>query len=68
MPNFDAVYKQRIEKVLSFSEFCFIYLFILNLFVLDDSWISKGTFVGTKHLRVLIHIRNKDEVGTVKHV
>ena len=41
----------------------------LDLYVLeDDSWISKGSFMQTKHLCVLIHIRIKGEIGTVKLV
>ena len=34
----------------------------------DDTSIHKGFFMRTKHLSVLIHIRNKAEVGTVNHV
>ena len=41
--------------------------FYLNMNVLgEDTLISY--FMRTKHLCVLIHIRNKGEVGTVKHV
>ena len=43
----------------------------LDLYVLgDDTSISKGSFMRTKHLFVLIHIRNKGKVGTctIKHV
>ena len=29
---------------------------------------TKGSFLRTKHLLVLIHIRHKDEFGTVKLV
>ena len=39
------------------------------LYVLgDDASISNGSFMRSKHLFVMIHIRNKVEVGTVKHV
>ena len=34
----------------------------------DDAWKCYGSFVQTKHLSVLIHIRIKGEVSTVKHV
>ena len=48
---------------------CFITFLYLDLYVLgDDTSISKGSFMRTKHLFVLIHIRNKSEIGTVKHV
>ena len=44
-------------------------VFYLDLYVLvDDTSISYGSFMRTKHLFVLIHIRNKGEVVTVKHV
>ena len=37
--------------------FCFISLLYLNLYVLgDDAWISKGSFMQTKHLCVLVYI------------
>ena len=37
---------------------CFIYLLYLDLYVLgDDALISKGSFMQTKYLCVLIHIR-----------
>ena len=36
---------------------CFISLLYLDLYVLgDDALISQGSFMQTKHLRVLIHI------------
>ena len=40
------------------SPYLFFYSFLyLDLYVLgDNSWISKGSFVQTKHLCVLIHI------------
>ena len=48
-----------------------LYLFLyvnLYMYVLaDDQSISKGSFMRTKHLFVLIYIRNKGEVDTVKH-
>ena len=47
---------------------CFIFL-CLDLYVLgDDASLIKGSLVWTKHLCILIHIRIKDEVGTVAHV
>ena len=36
--------------------------------VLYDTSISYGSFMQTKHLFVLIHIRSKGEVGTIKYV
>ena len=40
-----------------------------DLYVLrDGTSISKGSFMQNKHLYVLIHIRTKGEVGTVKQV
>ena len=45
------------------------YLLFMTFFVRgDDSSISKGSFMQTKHLFFLIHIRIKGEVGIVKHV
>ena len=35
---------------------CFISFLYLDLYVLDDALISKGSFMQTKHLCVLIHI------------
>ena len=35
---------------------CFISLFYLDLYVLDDALISYGSFMQTKYLCVLIHI------------
>ena len=46
----------------------FTSLLYLNLYLLDDTWISFGSFMRTILLFVLIHIRHKGEVGTVKHV
>ena len=34
----------------------------------DNPWISKGSFMQTKHLCVLIHICTKGEVGAVTPV
>ena len=51
--------------------FCFISFSYLDLYVLgDDASTSLESFMRTKHLRVLIHIRIiiKGEVGAVKHV
>ena len=42
--------------------------FILLQYSGDDSWISMGPFMQTKHLCVLIHYMIDDEVGTVKPV
>ena len=43
---------------------CFISLLYLDLYVLeDDALISYGSFMQTKYLCVLIHIRIKGEVG-----
>ena len=44
-----------------------LYLFLyLDLYVLEeDALISKGSFMQTKHLRVLIHICTKGEVGAL---
>ena len=48
---------------------CFISFLYLDLHVLgDDKLISYGSFVQTKYLCVLIHIRIKGEVGAVKPV
>ena len=48
---------------------CFIYLLYLDLYVLgEDALISKGYFMQTKYLCVLIHIWIKGEVGAVKPV
>ena len=48
---------------------CFISLLYLDLYVLwDDTLISKGSFMQTKYLYVLIHIWIKGEVGAVKPV
>ena len=52
--------------VLIFALSSFIYL---NLYVLgDDAWISKGSFMQTKHLCVLIHILTNGEVSAMKSV
>ena len=45
---------------LCLSPFLYLDLFILG----DDSWISYGSSMQTKHLCLLIHIRLKGEVGT----
>ena len=43
--------------VLLGPNFCIIFFLYLNLYVLgDDAWISKGSFMQTKHLCVLIHM------------
>ena len=47
----------------------FISFLYLDLYELGDNfWLSKGSFMQTKHLCVLIHIRIKGEDGTVKLV
>ena len=48
---------------------CFISLLYLDLYVLgDDALVSLGSFMQTKYLCVLIHIRIKGEVGALKPV
>ena len=48
---------------------CLIFFLYLDLYVLgDDASVSKGSFMRTKHLCVLILIRIKSEVVAVKHV
>ena len=48
---------------------CFITFLYIDLYVLgDNALLSKGSFMQTKHLCVLIHIRIKDEVGTIERV
>ena len=47
---------------------CFVSFLYLDLCLLDDTSISEGYFMQTKHLFILIHIRNKGEVGTMKLV
>ena len=48
---------------------CFISLLYLDLYVLgDDALISKGSFMQTKYLCVLIHNWIKGEDGAVKPV
>ena len=43
---------------------CFIYFLYLDLYVVGvDALISKGSFMKTKHLCVLIHIIIKGEAG-----
>ena len=43
---------------------CFISFLHLDLYILgDEALISEGSFMQTKHLCVLIHIRTKGEVG-----
>ena len=47
----------------------FYLIFYLDLYLLgDDTSISQGFLMQTKHLFVLIHIRNKIGVGTIKVV
>ena len=47
---------------------CLISFLYLGLYVLGDASISLVSSIPNKHLCVLIHIRIKVEVGTVKHV
>ena len=47
---------------------CFITFLYLNVYVLDDISMSSESFMRIKHLFVMIHIRNKGEFGTIKHV
>ena len=48
---------------------CFISLLYPDLYVLgDDALMSKGSFMQTKYLCVLIHILIKGEVGAIKPV
>ena len=48
---------------------CFISFLYLDSYLLgDDTSISKGSLMLTKYLFVLIHIKKKGEVGTVKLV
>ena len=55
--------------ILSSPYLCFISFLYLDLHLLGDGTsISKGSFMRIKHLFTLIHIRNKGEVGAVKHV
>ena len=50
--------------VLSSPYLCFIDLYVLG----DNSLIRYGSFMRTKHLCILIHVRTKGEIGTVKIV
>ena len=46
---------------------CFTPSLYIDLYLLgNDTSISKGSFMRSNHLIVLIHIRNKGEVGTMK--
>ena len=48
---------------------CFISFLYLDLYVRgDNSWIIKDSFMQANYICVLIHIRTKGEVGTVKLV
>ena len=45
---------------------CYISFLYLDLYLLgDDTPISYGSFMRTKHVFVFIHIRNKDSAGTI---
>ena len=48
-----------LSPFLCFISFLYLYLYVLG----DEALISKGSFMQTKHLCVLIHIRTKGEVG-----
>ena len=59
--SFAPVFSFMFCCILIFALSPFLYL---DLYVLgDDAWISKGSFMQTKHLCVLIHILTKVEVG-----
>ena len=47
---------------------CVTFLYLGWYVMGDDALISKGSFMQTKHVCVLIHITIKGVVGTVKHV
>ena len=57
--------------VLLSSYLCFFSFLYLDLYMYvlgDDTSKRWGPFMRVKHLFVLIHIRNKGEVGTVKYI
>ena len=48
---------------------CFISFLYLDLYERgDDTSIYEVSFIPTKHICILIHIRTKGEVGTVKQL
>ena len=51
------------------GDWALFYLLFTSRFVFTRrSYVDKlGSFMRTKHKFVLIHIRNKDEVGAIKH-
>ena len=53
-----------LSTYLYFISFLYLYLYVLG----DDASKSYGSFMRTKDLHVLIHIRTKGDVGTVIHV
>ena len=55
---------ELLSPYLYFISFIYLDLYILG----DDALISKGSFMQTKHLCVLIHIRTKGEAGAIKLV
>ena len=65
----DFIYSGIQLLILLSPYLCFISFLYLDLYLLeDDTSIRKGSFMRTKRLFVLIHIRNKGEVGTTKLV
>ena len=47
----------------------FISFLYLNLyFLVDDALMGWGSLMQTKNIFILIHFRNKGEVGTLKHI
>ena len=65
----DFFYSSIQIYVLLSPNLCFISFLNFDLYVLgDNSLISQGYFMQTKHLCVLIHIITKGEVSAVKLV
>ena len=64
------IYFTLLFGVYTIESLSLFYLIVyLDLYLLgDDTSISQGFLMQTKHLFVLIHIRNKDEAGTIKVV
>ena len=61
---FFSLWYSAVSTVESISLFCL--LLILKMYLLgNDTSISKGYFMQTKHLSVLIQIKHKREVGTI---
>ena len=71
--TFSKFYRQYYDFISKFhvglNYLCFISFLYLDLYVLEtDALICYEYIILTKHLCVLVHIRPKGEVGTVKHV